>query len=188
MVKNAIIIFLLIGLLCVTAILLFPIWHNRSAPASFENGTIKQTLLKLGDSALQTEDVPIAALLIYKNKIVSGGYNSVIRNRNIAEHAEINAINGFVKQIGIDSFRHLDKDQLRLITTWEPCYMCLGALMESNISHIIVLRPKSWKLRWRQQWKRFLFEKQMQFGENDTLQLNLFRRHPGFSKQDTSAI
>jgi hypothetical protein len=66
--------------------------------------------------------------------------------------------------------------------------MCLGALMESNISHIMVLRPKSWKLRWRQQWKRFLYEKQMQFGEDDTLQLNLFRRHPGFSAQDTSAI
>jgi tRNA(Arg) A34 adenosine deaminase TadA len=139
-------------------------------------------LTALGDSAIQTLDVPVAALVLYDNKVIGTGYNTVSRTHNIGGHAEINAISDAINKLGVQQFNSLDRKQVYLITTFEPCKMCEGAIVENYIKNVIVIKGKplshwykNWKIRLQYQWNK-------QRADNDTLQDYLFSRHPGYNK------
>jgi tRNA(Arg) A34 adenosine deaminase TadA len=142
------------------------------------------TLLnRLGDTALAHGDMPIAALLVYDNDIIATGYNDVKQHNNITGHAEINAIANAVQQIGADSFARLDRNKLQLITTWEPCYMCEGALIQYSIYHVVAIKPKSLKHWWEQWEKKEKYQWYERVATPDTLQDHLFKMHPQYEQQ-----
>lgn len=151
------------------------------------NPLIHPILKQLGDSALQTNDVPVAAVILYNNEIISTGYNTVLRNQNIAAHAEINAINNLIHRIGADSLRHITSS-LTLVSSWEPCTMCMGAVIESGIKQVIILKPKSFLHKLKEEKNRFLYQLHKKTVPNDTLQIHLFRKHPLFGEQDTASF
>ena len=78
------------------------------------------TLETLALLALKNDDVPIASIIILKNKIIGAGYNTVNKDLNPSGHAEINAISNCWKNIGRQNFILMNKDSLFLITTFEP--------------------------------------------------------------------
>ena len=141
------------------------------------------TLARLGDSALNTGDIPVAAILLYNNDVLGAGYNTVKRNRLAGGHAEINALTDAMSKTGVDSFMRLDREHLTLITTWEPCPMCKGSIIEYNIRHVIVLKTKTMSY-WLKQWEKSLkYEWNKQAAITDTLQLRLFEKHPLYDQQ-----
>lgn len=151
------------------------------------NPSIISLLIQLGDSALQTNDVPVASIILYKNQIISKGYNTVLKDNNIAGHAEINAINNLLNKTGIDSF-HKISHSLTLISTWEPCPMCTSAIIQSDIENVIILKPKSLRYKLREEKKWIFYQWRKQTIQNDTVQMNLFRKHPLYNNQDTSIL
>ena len=90
--------------------------------------TDKDILLKEAARPLQSLDVPVGAMLIYNDTILSVGHNSVLLDSNVAGHAEINAINNAIRKTGFVNFSRLDRDKLILVSTFEPCMMCRGAM------------------------------------------------------------
>lgn len=140
----------------------------------------KAAVLNAAASALETSDVPVGALLVYNDTIMSSGYNTVMRDTNVAGHAEINAINNAIGNIGFKAFSGLDRKKLVLITSFEPCMMCKGAISEFNIKNILFLKGKGlwhWlKSDAKELWNEFNKKK----CDGDDAQDSLFMLHPGF--------
>jgi len=84
------------------------------------------------EKALAYEEIPVGALLVIDNKIISKSHNMVIRNQDPTAHAEINVIRDACEII-----RNYRLKDARIFVTLEPCTMCYGAIVHSRVSEII---------------------------------------------------
>lgn len=134
----------------------------------------------LGTAAIASLDVPVAALLVYKGEVIGRGYNTVRRDGDAGGHAEINAISDAMRALGPAGLDALHRDKLVLLTTFEPCAMCRGAIVEYRIEQVGLVEPKSLRHHAGQAWKVLRYElTKMKLGP-DGLQDSLFRLHPGY--------
>lgn len=74
---------------------------------------------------------PFGAVIVKDDKIIGKGHNKVILNNDPTCHAEIEAIRDACKNI-----QSYDLFNCDIYVTGEPCPMCLGAIMWSNINKI----------------------------------------------------
>ena len=81
--------------------------------------------------SLLTEDVPIGALIVLNDEIISYGYNTREKDHSILGHAEINAIIKAEKKL--KDFR---LDGYTMITTLKPCKMCQAVIEAARISKV----------------------------------------------------
>ncbi len=82
--------------------------------------------------AFDEGEVPIGAVLVYGDRIVSRGHNQTERLSDPTAHAELLCISA--------ATTHLDAKYLpecRLYVTIEPCAMCAGAIRWSRVSEVI---------------------------------------------------
>ena len=82
--------------------------------------------------SLLSEDIPVGALIIKDDKIISKAHNEKELQKDVTKHAEILAIERACKKLNT---WHLD--ECVLMTTMEPCLMCSGAIIQSRIKKII---------------------------------------------------
>lgn len=87
--------------------------------------------LKEAKKAYKKCDVPVGAIVVKNNKIISKAYNKKENKGNAILHAEIIAINKACKKL---KTWHLE--DCTLYTTLEPCPMCIGAIIQSRINNI----------------------------------------------------
>lgn len=88
--------------------------------------------IKLAIRSYEEDEVPVGAVVVKNNKIIGCGYNQKDRTKNPLKHAELIAIEEACKYIG--DWRLND---CTLYTTFEPCMMCMGAIVESRISKVV---------------------------------------------------
>lgn len=143
----------------------------------------KTELVNSALQSLETKDVPVGALLIYKGKIIGTGYNTVVRNTSAGEHAEINAISNAIDSLGFRQFQFLDRDSLWLISTYEPCMMCAGAMVIYNIQNVSFLKEKTLEhnLRYDARLLRYFWKRTPM--QPASLQDSLFYLHPDYPKE-----
>jgi len=91
-----------------------------------------QQALKQAQRAFEEDEVPIGAVLVINNKIVSRGYNQVERLNDPTAHAEIIALTSAFNKLGS---KYLPDATLYI--TLEPCLMCAGALYWSKIGRVV---------------------------------------------------
>ena len=87
---------------------------------------ILNELNKLLNKAIKHNEVPVAALIIYKNKIISKAYNKVNKKNNILNHAEIIAIKKASKKL-----KNWRLNDCILYVTLEPCDMCKSIIKKN---------------------------------------------------------
>lgn len=137
-------------------------------------------IIRLASKSLQSLDVPVGAILTYHDSIIGRGYNTVEAELNVAGHAEINAINDAVRMMGLKRFRQLDRQQLVLISSFEPCEMCKGAILHYNIEKVYFMKDKS-PIYWnRNQYKALDYEFHKRRVKGEKSQDSLFNLHPNF--------
>jgi tRNA(adenine34) deaminase len=140
----------------------------------------KKEVINLAAESLESLDVPVGALLLYENTIIGRGYNTVRLDSNVAGHAEINAINDAVKKIGLKAFANLDRDELILYSTFEPCEMCKGMILHYNIEKVRFMKDKS-PMYWNKvQLKSLDYELHKRRVSGEKSQDSLFNLHPEF--------
>ncbi len=91
-----------------------------------------QQALKEAQKAIKADEVPIGAVIVMQNKIISRGYNQVETLNDSTAHAEIIALTS--------AFNYLGSKYLPYATiyvTIEPCTMCCGALYWSKIGKLV---------------------------------------------------
>ena len=87
--------------------------------------------LKEAFKAYKAGDVPVGAVIVKNNKIISKAHNTKEKNKNAINHAELLVINKACKKLNT---WHLN--DCILYTTMEPCMMCCGAIIQSRIKEI----------------------------------------------------
>ena len=97
-----------------------------------EDSMILYKLNKLMDKAIKKDEVPVAALIVYKNKIIASAYNKTKKKNNILNHAEILVIEKASKKL--NNWRLSD---CSLYVTLEPCDMCKEIIKKSRIKEVI---------------------------------------------------
>lgn len=144
---------------------------------------ITERLVTLAKQALDSRDVPIAAVVLYDGAIIGEGWNTVLADSNAGGHAEINAISDAMRQEGKERFDALDRSKLVLISTFEPCLMCIGACLNASIRNVGYLQPKEWRDLAAERKGFILHFLRRSRVKNSGEQLALFRLHPDFAQQ-----
>ena len=92
---------------------------------------VDKVLMKLLKKSLRRQCVPVSAVIVYNNKIISKGYNLKEKTNNPLDHAEIIAIKKattFLKTWKLNN--------CKLYVTMKPCKMCETVLKEVRIKEV----------------------------------------------------
>lgn len=84
------------------------------------------------EKAYDQGEVPIGAIVIFENRVIGKGHNSIESLQDPTAHAEIIAITAAANYLG--SRRLLDTT---LYATIEPCAMCAGAIVQARIPLLV---------------------------------------------------
>lgn len=141
---------------------------------------IKEELFSLAEKSLHSGDVPVGSLVLYEDRIVGRGYNTVYRDGNICGHAEINALNDAIDKYGISGFLDLDREKLEVLSTFEPCEMCKGTLNHYRINNLTFIRSKNYGIWIRNHWASFRYELAKRQSPGTQIQDSLFMLHPEY--------
>lgn len=90
--------------------------------------------LKEAMKAYKKGEVPIGAVIVKNDKVISKGYNKKEKTNIATKHAEIMAIEKACKKL-----KSWYLNDCTLYVTLEPCMMCTGAIIQSRIKKIIYL-------------------------------------------------
>lgn len=91
-----------------------------------------QLAIKEAKKAYKKDDVPVGAVIVKNNKVISKAHNQKEKKQNAIMHAEIIAIQKACKKL---KTWHLD--DCVLYVTLEPCLMCAGAIIQSRIKKVV---------------------------------------------------
>jgi len=84
------------------------------------------------EKSLKKKEVPVGAVLVSGNKILSRGHNEPISKNDPTAHAEISAIRkACLKE------KNYRLPECELYVTLEPCAMCLSALVHARVKRLI---------------------------------------------------
>jgi len=82
--------------------------------------------------SLKKGEVPVGAVLVLKDEVVSRAHNAPIARNDPTAHAEINALRKAGSRLG--NYRLPGCD---LYVTVEPCAMCLSALVQARVRRLV---------------------------------------------------
>src|SRR5579871_228425 len=88
--------------------------------------------LKEARKAFEEDEVPIGAIIVMNNKIISRGHNETEKLKDPTAHAEIIALTSAFNYLGA---KYLPDATIYI--TVEPCLMCAGALYWSKIGKVV---------------------------------------------------
>ena len=88
--------------------------------------------ITLAKQAEQEGEVPVGALIVIENELVSEGWNRPIASNDSSAHAEIQAIRAATLK-----YQNYRLENATLYCTLEPCVMCTGAIFHSRIQRVI---------------------------------------------------
>ena len=89
--------------------------------------------LKEAKKSYHQGDVPVGAIIVKNQKIISKGHNKKEKMQVATRHAEMIAIEKACKKL---KTWHLD--DCILYVTMEPCLMCAGAILQSRIKKLFM--------------------------------------------------
>jgi len=88
--------------------------------------------IKEAKKAYEDGEVPVGAIVVMDQKIISRGHNQMERLRDPTAHAEMIALTSAFNYLGS---KYLP--QATIYITIEPCLMCAGALYWSKINRVV---------------------------------------------------
>jgi tRNA(adenine34) deaminase len=88
--------------------------------------------LKEAKKAFSEDEIPIGAVVVMQDRIISRGHNMVERLNDPTAHAEMIALTSAFNSLGSKYLQ-----DATVYITIEPCFMCAGALYWSKIGRVV---------------------------------------------------
>jgi len=88
--------------------------------------------LDLARDAMRRNEVPVGALIVRGDKVLSKATNRTVRDQDPTSHAEVLAIREAA--LKLDRWR---LDDCTLYVTLEPCAMCAGAIVLARLKRVV---------------------------------------------------
>lgn len=88
-------------------------------------------LVALQQEAIATGNPPFSAVIIVDNKVISACHNKSRTTGNPLDHAEMSAIQSAIQTYGAEILT-----KAHLVSSNEPCPMCIGACIWSGIREV----------------------------------------------------
>lgn len=82
--------------------------------------------------ALEADEVPVGAVVVLDDRIIARGHNLTETLKDVTAHAEMMAITAAANGLGAKYLRNCT-----LYVTLEPCIMCAGAIMHSQLGRLV---------------------------------------------------
>jgi len=95
-----------------------------------------QQALELARQALDSDDVPVGALVVLRDRVIGRGYNQREKLQDPTAHAEMLALTAAAAYVG-----HWRLEGCTLYATMEPCPMCAGALVLARVRRLVYGAP-----------------------------------------------
>ncbi len=95
-----------------------------------------QEALQLARRALDSDDVPVGALVVRDGRIIGRGCNEREKLQDPTAHAEILALSAAAQHVG-----RWRLDGCTMYVTLEPCAMCAGALVLARMHRLVYGAP-----------------------------------------------
>jgi tRNA(Arg) A34 adenosine deaminase TadA len=112
---------------------------NDAEFAALHHERFMRQALSEAELAGQSGERPIGAVIVHRGEVVGRGRASHLGRRSKIAHAETNAL------YAIEQYAYAHKhDGLVVYTSVEPCVMCLGTIVMSDIDHIVYAAPDRW--------------------------------------------
>lgn len=108
---------------------------EKMTTLSDDNYWMDQALLYANKAQLLNE-IPVGAVIVKDNQLISVGYNRSITDNDPSAHAEVIAVREAGKTL--NNYRLID---CTLYVTLEPCTMCAGLLVHSRIKRLVYGAP-----------------------------------------------
>jgi len=88
--------------------------------------------LKQAHEALQSDEVPVGAVIVNQNRIIARAHNMTQQLNDVTAHAEMIAITSASNYLGSKYLNGCS-----LFVTLEPCLMCAAALKWAQLDRIV---------------------------------------------------
>ncbi len=121
-----------------------PAWVGEAAVPgqSFDDDQAKMALvIRLAEENLaRGAGGPFGAAVfeVGSGRVVAAGVNRVVQGSNCVLHAEIVALMFAQQRVGSFTLRSTGRPAHELVTSCEPCAMCLGATLWSGVSRLVI--------------------------------------------------
>lgn len=89
--------------------------------------------IALAKKAEALGEVPVGAVIVNNDEVISEAYNQPIQNSDPTAHAEIIALRRLAEKI--QNYRIVGDNTLYV--TLEPCVMCAGAIIHARIKRVV---------------------------------------------------
>ncbi len=122
---------------------------------------VKQLII-LAEKAYKKGEIPVSAIIIYNNSIISKKYNLKEKQNDVTAHAEILAIREAARKLKSWNLSNCD-----LYVSLKPCAMCEEVIKQSRIRNVYYLLDK---LDYKHDFSKTTFKKIDSNKCNDTYQ------------------
>lgn len=82
--------------------------------------------------AYEADEVPVGAVVVLNDRVIARGHNLTETLKDVTAHAEMLAITAAANGLGAKYLKNCT-----LYVTLEPCIMCIGAIMHSQINRLV---------------------------------------------------
>ena len=106
--------------------------NKMLTPDLYSDEYFMREALKEAHKAFDSDEVPVGAVMVWKNRIIGRGHNLTESLNDPTAHAEMQAITAATNYTGGKYLR-----DCTLYVTLEPCVMCAGACFWAQIGVLI---------------------------------------------------
>ncbi|MCQ2285008.1 MAG: nucleoside deaminase [Bacteroidales bacterium] len=82
--------------------------------------------------AYESDEVPVGAIVVLEDKVIARGHNLTETLKDVTAHAEMMSITAAANGLGAKYLKNCT-----LYVTLEPCIMCAGAIMHSQLGRLV---------------------------------------------------
>jgi tRNA(adenine34) deaminase len=106
---------------------------------ALDHENFMRAALKEAELAGQAGEKPIGAVIVHTGEVIGRGRAQHLARQSGIAHAEMNAL--LQAEQTIFAHKH---DGCVIYTTLEPCVMCLGAIVMSDVDHVVFALADHW--------------------------------------------